>query len=203
MPRLELRRPDGTPLSRSGADRVEFLFSANAGEALAPLARVASGGELSRLLLAVKRVLLAGDPVPVSVFDEVDAGVGGAVGEAIGQKLQAIAGNESAGQMRQVLCITHLPQIACRGEGHLVVEKAVAGGRTLSRVRAVAGEARVDELARMLGGKEITAATLEHARDMLERGQAERTPALTLSVSSSAATPSSAAKTKKTKIARG
>ena len=163
-----LARPDGTPLSRTGCDRVEVLFSANAGEALAPLAKVASGGELSRVLLAVKRVLLAGDPVPVSVFDEVDAGGGGAVGEAIGQKLQAIAG-----QQRQVLCNTHLAQIACRGEGHLVVEKAVAGGRTLSRVRAVVDEARVDELGRMLGGKEITPATLEHAREMLTRAQRE------------------------------
>ncbi len=159
-----LQRPDGVALSRSGADRVEFLFSANAGEGLAPLAKVASGGELSRVLLAVKRVLLAGDPVPVSVFDEVDAGVGGAVGEAIGIKLQAIAGEQ-----RQVLCITHLPQIACRGDGHLVVEKVVSGGRAISQVRAVADEARVDELGRMLGGQEITAATLEHAREMLAR----------------------------------
>ncbi|MDP2345702.1 MAG: DNA repair protein RecN [Deltaproteobacteria bacterium] len=177
-------------LTRTGADRVEVLFSANAGEALAPLAKVASGGELSRVLLAVKRVLLAGDPVPVSVFDEVDAGVGGAVGEAIGQKLQAIA-LTSGGEHRQVLCITHLAQIACRGEGHLVVEKAVSGGRTISRVRAVADEARVDELGRMLGGKEITAATLEHAREMLTRARAERAG------STSAAGALAKAKTKK------
>ncbi|MBM4279859.1 MAG: DNA repair protein RecN [Deltaproteobacteria bacterium] len=160
---------DGTPLSRTGSDRVELLFSANAGEAPEPLAKVASGGELSRVLLAVKRVLLQHDPVPVSVFDEVDAGVGGAVGEAIGEKLEAIAG-----QHRQALAITHLPQIACRGETHLVIEKGVDGGRTVSRVRTVIEEARVDELARMLGGREITAATLEHARDVLSRAAEQR-----------------------------
>jgi DNA repair protein RecN (Recombination protein N) len=164
-----LCQDDGTPLSRTGSDRVELLFSGNAGEAPEVLGKVASGGELSRVLLAVKRVLLGRDPVPVSVFDEVDAGVGGAVGEAIGEKLEAIAGTD-----RQALVITHLPQIACRGETHLVVEKAVDGGRTVSRVRTVAGEARVDELARMLGGREITAATVEHAREMLDRAAQQR-----------------------------
>jgi DNA repair protein RecN (Recombination protein N) len=164
-----LCQPDGTPLSRTGSDRVELLFSANAGEAPEPLARVASGGELSRVLLAVKRVLLQRDPVPVSVFDEVDAGVGGAVGEAIGEKLEAIAGRH-----RQALVITHLPQIACRGDTHLVVEKGLEAGRTVSRVRVVADDARVDELARMLGGREITSATVEHAREMLARAAAHR-----------------------------
>ncbi len=177
-----VRRADGRPLTKTGGDRVELLFTANAGEPPAPLSKVASGGELSRVLLAVKRVLLAGDPVPVSVFDEVDAGVGGAVGEAIGEKLEALAamsvtGRDGAGVVgrdRQVLCITHLPQIACRGDGHLVVEKGVASGRTVSRVREVSGNDRVDELSRMLGGKEISAATVEHARDMLERAHKAR-----------------------------
>jgi DNA repair protein RecN (Recombination protein N) len=164
-----IKAADGRGLVSTGADRVELRFSANAGEAPAPLGKVASGGELSRVLLAVKRVLLDKDPVPVSVFDEVDAGVGGAIGEAIGEKLEAIAG-----QKRQVLCITHLPQIACRGESHLVVSKAVDDGRTVSRVRLLDDVAREGELARMLGGREITATTLSHAREMLQRAREAR-----------------------------
>ena len=164
-----VRTRDGRALSSTGADRVELRFSANAGEAPAALAKVASGGELSRVLLAVKRVLLDKDPVPVSVFDEVDAGVGGAIGEAIGEKLQAIAGRH-----RQVLCITHLPQIASRGETHLVVAKQVNDGRTVSSVRIVGGDEREVELARMLGGREITTTTLSHAREMLEQGRLGR-----------------------------
>jgi DNA repair protein RecN (Recombination protein N) len=158
-----VKTSDGRALSSTGADKVELRFSANAGEAPAALAKVASGGELSRVLLAVKRVLLDKDPVPVSVFDEVDVGVGGAIGEAIGEKLQAIAGRS-----RQVLCITHLPQIACRGQTHLVVAKQVTDGRTVSSVRIVDGACREGELARMLGGREITSTTLSHAREMLE-----------------------------------
>jgi DNA repair protein RecN (Recombination protein N) len=164
---------NGALLGKQGADRVELLFSANAGEEPEPVSQVASGGELSRVLLAVKRVLLERDPVPVSVFDEVDAGVGGAVGEAIGEKLEGIAQ-----QGRQALVITHLPQIACRGEHHLVVEKSVDGGRTVSRVRSVQDDARVDELARMLGGREISVATIEHARDLWMRARASRAEAL-------------------------
>ncbi len=162
----ELRTADGRPLHATGADDVELMFSANAGEAAAPLSKVASGGELSRVLLAIKRVLLDKDPVPVSVFDEVDAGVGGAVGEAIGDKLKAIAHSQS-GDGRQVMCITHLAQIAARGDQHLVVSKAMSDGRTRSQVREVSGGDREGEVARMLGGKEITAATLTHAKELL------------------------------------
>jgi DNA repair protein RecN (Recombination protein N) len=164
-----LRASDGRALTATGADQVEIRFSANAGEAPTTLSKVASGGELSRVLLAVKRVLLDRDPVPVSVFDEVDAGVGGAIGEAIGEKLEAIAG-----QKRQVLCITHLPQIACRGEHHLVVSKDVREGRTVSHVRLIDDAAREGELARMLGGREITATTLSHAREMLTHAREAR-----------------------------
>jgi DNA repair protein RecN (Recombination protein N) len=186
-----LKSADGRALSQSGADRVELRFSANAGEAPAPLAKVASGGELSRVLLAVKRVLLDNDPVPVSVFDEVDAGVGGAIGEAIGEKLEAIAG-----QKRQVLCITHLPQIACRGESHLVVSKAVDEGRTVSRVRLLDDVAREGELARMLGGREITATTLSHAKEMLARAREARDAARALPATTTP-TPTTTPSTKK------
>lgn len=158
-----LRAPDGRVLSASGAEQVELRFSANPGQALAPLAKVASGGELSRVLLAVKRVLLDRDPVPISVFDEVDTGVGGAVGEAIGDKLRAIAAG------RQVLVVTHLPQIAALGHGHAKVEKRVAGGSTTTSVRALSGEDRLAEVARMLGGRDITDTTRAHASELLAR----------------------------------
>lgn len=148
-------------LTEHGADRVEWLLSANVGEPQRPLDKVASGGELSRVLLAIKRVLLAADAVPLSVFDEVDAGVGGAVGEAIGEKLRAIADG------RQVLCVTHLGPIAAQGHHHLRVEKRAEEQRTTTTVRLLEGRDRVEEIARMIGGRELTEATRGHAAEML------------------------------------
>jgi DNA repair protein RecN (Recombination protein N) len=150
-------------LSEHGADRVELLLSANAGEPQKPLGQVASGGELSRVLLAIKRVLLAADPVPLSVFDEVDAGVGGAVGEAIGAKLRAIA------EGRQVLCVTHLGPIAAQAHHHLRVEKQTVGERTLTTVRPLDHAERVEEIARMIGGRKLTDTTRSHAAEMLRQ----------------------------------
>src|SRR5690606_28574849 len=131
------------------ADRAEFMCSANAGEPLAARNRVASGGEVSRVLLAVKGVLATGDRVVTYVFDEVDAGVGGAVAEAIGRRLARTATS------RQVLCITHLPQIAAFADAHFRVEKHSEGVRTVTRVRRIDGGARVVELALMLAGAEV------------------------------------------------
>jgi DNA repair protein RecN (Recombination protein N) len=148
-------------VSARGAERVEFLMSANPGEAPGPLSRIASGGELSRFMLAVKRVIAARDPVGTYIFDEVDSGVGGPTAEAIGRKLAAVS------ESRQALCITHLPQIAAFGQTHLHVEKHVEDGRTVSHVRVLEGEARVHEIARMLGGTKLGEATLELAREML------------------------------------
>lgn len=145
-----------------GRDRVELRFSANPGEPLQPLSKVASGGELSRVLLALKGVLHRGDDVSTSVFDEVDAGVGGIVGDAIGFRLW------SAAQGRQILCITHLPQVAACGDVHLYVAKQVEGGRTSTRVLTLDGPARVEELARMLGGSLDSARA--HAKVLLEAG---------------------------------
>jgi DNA repair protein RecN (Recombination protein N) len=145
-----------------GRDRVELRFSANPGEPLQPLSKVASGGELSRVLLALKGVLHRGDDVSTSVFDEVDAGVGGVVGDAIGFRLW------SAAQGRQILCITHLPQVAACGDVHLYVAKQVEGGRTSTRVLTLDGPARVEELARMLGGSLDSARA--HAKVLLEAG---------------------------------
>jgi DNA repair protein RecN (Recombination protein N) len=150
-----------------GADRVQLWLQANPGEEGGPLGRAASGGELSRVHLAVKRALLERDPVPISVFDEVDAGVGGAIGDAVGEKLQAIAHGG-----RQVLCVTHLPQIAARASVHLRVEKLVEGGRTRTDVARLSAKQRKEEVARMLGGKKITARTRAHAAEMLSAGAA-------------------------------
>ena len=155
-------------LGPRGGDRAEILFSANAGEALAPLTKVASGGELSRVLLAVKSVLSTDERVATYVFDEVDAGVGGAVAEAIGERLRRAAARH------QVLCITHLPQIAAFADAHFRVDKRVVAGRTVTRVVRLDDDQRVDELARMLGGKRVTASAREHARALLDQARRRR-----------------------------
>ena len=134
----------------TGAERVEFLFSANAGQPARPLRKVASGGELSRLSLAIEVAALGHDLVPTMVFDEVDAGIGGAVAEIVGQKLRAL------GTRRQALCITHLAQVAAQGNTHYRVSKSQAGGITQSAVEHLDRDARIEELARMLGGVEIS-----------------------------------------------
>lgn len=149
-----------------GVDRVEFLFSANPGEALAPLSRVASGGELSRVLLAIKGALAAGDRVATYVFDEVDAGVGGRVAEAIGRRLQVAAHGH------QVLCVTHLPQIAAFASSHLRVDKSTRAGRTTTRVTALSETERAAELARMLGGAKASAT--QHAERLLSDARKRR-----------------------------
>jgi DNA repair protein RecN (Recombination protein N) len=164
---VEIRPGGREALGEHGFDRVRFLFNANPGEGLRPLAKVASGGELSRLLLAIKAVLAETDPVAVYVFDEVDAGVGGAVAEVIGDKLAAVA------RAHQVLCITHLPQIAAAGTAHYTVHKTVSGGRTVSGIDRLGGTAqRTEELARMLAGRRVTARARAHARELLERAAA-------------------------------
>lgn len=153
-----------------GVDRVEFLFSANPGEPLRPLGRVASGGELARLMLAIRSVLALVDPTPVMVFDEVDAGVGGRAGHVIGTKLAALA------RHAQVLCVTHLPQIAAMAQVHYVIRKVVAGNRTRTEVRWVEQQERVEEIARMLGADPPTEAARRHARELLERHRAPSRP---------------------------
>ena len=154
-------------LGPRGLESAELLLSPNPGEELRPLARIASGGELSRVLLAVKRVLVETDPVDAYLFDEVDAGIGGATADAVGRALAAVA------RGRQVLCITHLPQIAAFAARHQVAEKEVARGRTQSRVALVEGEARLRELARLLSGHQ-TEAALVHARELLDKAQRTR-----------------------------
>jgi len=151
-------------LAARGLEGAELLLSPNPGEELRPLARIASGGELSRVLLAVKRVLAESDPVDAYLFDEVDAGIGGATADAVGRALAAVA------KRRQVICITHLPQIAVFAGKHLTAEKEVSKGRTHSRVVSVEGDDRIRELARLLSGK-ITDVALDHARELLAAAQ--------------------------------
>jgi DNA repair protein RecN (Recombination protein N) len=146
-----------------GADEVDFLFGPNPGEESRPLRRIASGGELSRVMLAVKRVLVASDPVASYLYDEVDTGVSGPVAEAIGRLLQDSA------REHQVLCITHHAQVAARADQHLVVRKVVRpDGRTVSTVALLDRAARVEELARMLGGAVLTEVTRRHAQELLD-----------------------------------
>jgi DNA repair protein RecN (Recombination protein N) len=155
---------DGSPgWSARGLEEAELLLSPNPGEDLRPLARIASGGELSRILLALKSVASLDDPGKTLVFDEVDAGIGGRVAEIVGRKLRAMASRH------QVLCVTHLPQIAALAEAHHAVRKSVQRGRTLAVVEVLDSPSRIEEIARMLGGEQITETTRKHAREMIEQ----------------------------------
>jgi DNA repair protein RecN (Recombination protein N) len=153
---------DGARLTRTGIDRVEFLIGPNPGEEPRPLRKIASGGELSRALLALKRVLADQGPVGTYVFDEVDAGVGGAIAEVIGRAIADIA------RHRQVVCITHLPQIAALADAHFVVDKSESKGRTHTSVHRLSKTERVDEIARMLGGIKVGTAHRRAAAEMLK-----------------------------------
>jgi len=148
-----------------GIDTVEFGFAPNVGEAMRPLRAIASSGEISRVMLATKAVLAAHDRIPVLVFDEIDANIGGETGSAVGKKLAGVAATH------QVLCITHLPQVAVHGNAQYVVEKRVDGGRTRTAIRRVDADDRVAEVARMLGGEKLTSVTRRHAGEMLEQAR--------------------------------
>jgi DNA repair protein RecN (Recombination protein N) len=152
-------------LGVDGADRIELLLASNRGEDAKPLARIASGGELSRIMLALKLVLRRADGVATYVFDEVDAGIGGATAEVVGAQIRALA------DCRQVLSVTHLPQIAAFADRHYQVSKFEAEGRTETRVTELKGKARRDEIARMLAGSQITDRARAHAGEMLERAR--------------------------------
>jgi DNA repair protein RecN (Recombination protein N) len=158
------------PLGPTGSDRVELLLASNKGEDTRPLAKIASGGELSRIMLALKLVLRRADEVATYVFDEVDNGIGGATAQVVGAQIRAVAGSSPAGAGgdagRQVLCVTHLPQIAAYADHHYHVEKTEVGGRTETHVRKLDAAARKDELARMLGGH-ATSKARAHAAELL------------------------------------
>lgn len=148
--------------NEKGGDQVEFYLRSNLGEDLKPLNRIASGGELSRIILAMKKALAAVARIGTIIFDEVDSGIGGATAQTVGKKLR------EAAKHQQVLCITHLPQIACFGQRHYRVEKKIQLGRTIASMECLDDDRRVDEMARMLGGANITEKTLAHAREMLQ-----------------------------------
>lgn len=153
---------DASP-SAAGFDRVEFMFTANPGQVPRPLGKVASGGELSRLCLAIQ-VLRASDAgIATLVFDEVDAGIGGAVAEIVGRELRRLA------RERQVLCVTHLPQVASLAHQHVQVAKSTREGMAATTARTLDARGRVEEVARMLGGVTISRQTLRHAEEMLSR----------------------------------
>lgn len=153
----------GRKLTEQGVDQVEFYFCPNPGEPLKPLAKIASGGEISRVMLAIKSLVLAKEDIPTLLFDEVDAGIGGSVAEVVGKRLKKVAAT------RQVICVTHLPQIAALADSHFVVRKGAQKGRTFTEVHKLDGKERVAEVARMLGGMKITEKTLRHAEEMVKR----------------------------------
>ena len=146
----------------SGMDRAEFYISTNRGEAVRPLVRVASGGEVSRIMLALKTVLARSEAFPVLVFDEIDTGISGAVASKVGQSLRTLAANH------QIVAITHLPQIASQGDAHFVVEKYVEGERTTTRIRRLAEQERAKQVAGLMAGDEITDAALQSAHDLMK-----------------------------------
>jgi DNA repair protein RecN (Recombination protein N) len=161
--RFQVQVSDGADSAGpKGVDHVEFYFSANAGEDLKPLARVASGGEASRLMLVLKTVANATEFPRTIVFDEIDSGIGGRVSEAVGIKLRKLA------ETNQVLCVTHQPQIARFADSHLAVQKAVVDGHTQVDISKLNRAGRIEELARMLTGAEITDAARRHARELLK-----------------------------------
>ncbi len=157
-----------TKLGASGADAVRFLMSANAGEKPGSIARIASGGELSRIMLALKNVFGANDGIPTAVFDEIDTGVSGIAASRVAEKLADI------GRQKQVLCISHLPQIAAMASSQYRIEKAEHGGRTYTTVEPLDGEGRARELARLIGGDNVTETTLRAAREAIDAAEAYR-----------------------------
>lgn len=163
--RLEMRFTDTGHYSADGRDEAEFYLAVNPGEPLKPLASIASGGELSRIMLAVKTVLADREDTPTLIFDEIDAGISGITADRVGEKLALIAKN------RQVICITHLPQIAAMADNHFVIEKKSENGSTATSIYEIKGDAVERELARMLGGDELTESALANARELKEMAE--------------------------------
>ena len=159
---------DAVAFDATGADVVVFLIAPNPGEPARPLAKIASGGELSRVALAIEEVLAAADATPTLVFDEIDSGIGGRSADPVAQTLWLL------GRRHQVLCVTHLPQIAAHADAHFGIRKVERGGRTMTEVRRLTDDDRVEELAAMIGGPAAGAAATASARDLLERAAAFR-----------------------------
>ena len=148
-----------TDYTANGIDDAQFLISTNPGELVKPLGKVASGGELSRIMLAIKTVM-ASDKIGTLIFDEIDSGISGRTAQMVSEKMNAL------GRSHQIICITHLPQIAAMADSHFLIEKSVENQATVSKIHKLTDEESVEELARMLGGVEITDTVLENAREM-------------------------------------
>jgi len=164
---IKLQTDTEQNFSANGMEKIEFQVTANPGQPLKSLSKVASGGELSRISLAIQVIAVEDDLVPTLIFDEVDVGIGGSVAEIVGRQLRQLA------QHRQVICVTHLPQVAALGHHHLQVSKQTEDNATSSQILSLNDSQRVDEIARMLGGIEITEQTLSHAKEMIENAEAQ------------------------------
>ncbi len=162
---IQVESDESARYTANGRDKIEFLVTANAGQNLRPLAKVASGGELSRISLAIQVITARNGGVPTMIFDEVDSGIGGAIAEVVGKELRSL------GKTRQVLCVTHLPQVAAQAHAHLQVAKSTNKGMTQSGIKHLQEADRITEVARMLGGIELTSQTLAHASEMIENAQ--------------------------------
>ncbi|MEW6057361.1 MAG: DNA repair protein RecN [Bdellovibrionota bacterium] len=163
---IEFTQLESEQWGPEGVDRIQFLFSPNPGEGLKPVAKIASGGEMSRVMLAIRRTMADRGGIGVYLFDEIDSGIGGQTATIVGRKLQSVA------QFNQVICITHLPQVAAFAGAHYSVSKKVVSGRTSSQVALLEGQKRVDELARMLGGLNVTEKSRAHAKDLIKQAHA-------------------------------
>ena len=157
---MEFRRLDHYTIE--GFDEAEFLISTNPGQPVRPLKAVASGGELSRIMLAIKTVLADTDEIPTLIFDEIDTGISGRTAQKVSEKLKEIS------RTHQVICITHLPQIASMADSHFEIAKSIKGKETVTNIRRLGREESIDELARLLGGAEITEAVRKNAKEMKE-----------------------------------
>lgn len=155
-----------TELSSRGFDKMEFLISTNPGEEPKPVSKIASGGELSRMMLAIKTVLSKADFVDTLIFDEIDTGISGSAAGRVGKKLKELSSK------RQVMCVTHQAQIAAFSDEHLLIQKSVENGRTYTYVTSLDDDGRVEELARIVGGEQITDSAREHARELLRQSRA-------------------------------
>ena len=145
-----------------GFDKIEFLISTNLGEELKPLSKIASGGEMSRIMLAFKSILAFFDKIPTMIFDEIDTGISGRTAQIVGEKIYKIS------KEHQVICISHLPQIAALGDSHYVINKVVEDNKTRTKVDKLSDQGRIEEMARLLGGVNLTETTLKHASEMIE-----------------------------------
>jgi DNA repair protein RecN (Recombination protein N) len=161
------RNPEAASLSAAGLDEAELLFSANPGQDLRPLSQTASGGELSRVMLALRNASSRGQSGKTMVFDEIDTGIGGRVAERVGARLKDLA------CAAQVICVTHLPQVAAFADSHLLVSKVLGKGSATTSVKPLAKQDRIMELARMISGSEVTGEARAHARELIERAEGE------------------------------